>query len=43
MAAIFLIIVSTNLQNNFHTFKINSSEILFHSILKEVFTKPIFG
>ena len=31
MVAIFSIIVSTRQQNDLHAFKINSSDILFHS------------
>ena len=41
--AIFSILVTTGLWNNLHTFKINSSDILFYSFLIAVLSKPIFG
>ena len=43
MAIIFSIIVSTRLRNGFHAFKINSSDILFHSSSIAVLSEPIFG
>ena len=43
MAAIFSIIVSTCLRNDLHAFKIDSSDILFHSSSITVFSEPIFG
>ena len=43
MADIFSIIVSTGLPNDLHAFKINSSEILFHSSSIAVLSEPIFG
>ena len=38
----FSIIVSTRLQNDLLTFKINSSDILFSSSSIAVFSEPIF-
>ena len=43
MAAIFSIIVPTRLRNDLHAFKINSSDILFHSFSIAVLSEPIFG
>ena len=42
-AILFTIIVSTHLRNDLHAFKINSSDILFHSSSIEVLSEPIFG
>ena len=42
MATIFSIIVSPRLRKYFHEFKINSSDILFHSYLIAVLSEPIF-
>ena len=42
MAVIFSIIVSTCLQNNLHTFKINSTDIIFHSSSIADLSEPTF-
>ena len=39
----FSIILSTYLRNVLHAFKINSSDILFHSSSITVLSEPIFG
>ena len=41
--SLFSIIVSTRLRNGLHTFKINSSNILFRSSSIAVLSGPIFG
>ena len=44
MATIFFsMILSTRIRNDFNTFKINSSDILFHSLLIAILSEPIFG
>ena len=42
MAVTFSVIVSTRLRKDLHDFKINSSDILFHSYTKAVLSEPIF-
>ena len=43
MATIFSITVSTHFRNYLYAFKINSSDILFHSFSIAVLSEPIFG
>ena len=43
MATIFSIIVLTHLRNNLHAFKIDSSDILYHSSSIAGLNEPIFG
>ena len=44
MGANFLIIVSSHLRNDLHAFKMNLSEILFHSSsIALLLSEPIFG
>ena len=42
MTTIFSIILSTWFRNDLHVFKINSSNILFHSFSVAVLSDPIF-
>ena len=43
IATIFFNFVSTRFRSDLHAFKINSSDILFHSSLITVLSEPIFG
>ena len=43
MVTIFKITISTRIQNDLYAFKINSSDILFHSPTIAVLSEPIFG
>ena len=43
MATFFSIVVSTRIRNDLHIFKVDSSDILFHSSSMVVLSEPMFG